>query len=102
MIRRPPRSTLFPYTTLFRSNDAVDAHPGGEVNALAIDAVFALGLFAVRVDGVPVATERADQDIVLLEEGGIRAPLGVVGQQTLPVAVRIPRVVPQSDFDGFN
>src|SRR6266496_1519299 len=24
MIRRPPRSTLFPYTTLFRSNDA---HP---------------------------------------------------------------------------
>src|SRR3712207_8179371 len=24
MIRRPPRSTLFPYTTLFRSVDAVD------------------------------------------------------------------------------
>src|SRR5256886_5846538 len=24
MIRRPPRSTLFPYTTLFRSIDAVD------------------------------------------------------------------------------
>src|SRR5437667_1812714 len=23
MIRRPPRSTLFPYTTLFRSTDAV-------------------------------------------------------------------------------
>src|SRR2546422_3387408 len=26
MIRRPPRSTLFPYTTLFRSNGA---NPGG-------------------------------------------------------------------------
>src|SRR3989454_8639173 len=25
MIRRPPRSTLFPYTTLFRSDDDVDA-----------------------------------------------------------------------------
>src|SRR3712207_9580132 len=25
MIRRPPRSTLFPYTTLFRSPDADDA-----------------------------------------------------------------------------
>src|SRR3712207_7727308 len=25
MIRRPPRSTLFPYTTLFRSADAGDA-----------------------------------------------------------------------------
>src|SRR5258708_10168593 len=24
MIRRPPRSTLFPYTTLFRSNDRVE------------------------------------------------------------------------------
>src|SRR5688572_30916140 len=24
MIRRPPRSTLFPYTTLFRSGDRVD------------------------------------------------------------------------------
>src|SRR5256885_3033959 len=24
MIRRPPRSTLFPYTTLFRSGEAVD------------------------------------------------------------------------------
>src|SRR2546422_5516557 len=27
MIRRPPRSTLFPYTTLFRSGPIVD--PGG-------------------------------------------------------------------------
>src|SRR2546430_6842604 len=26
MIRRPPRSTLFPYTTLFRSRDAVRCH----------------------------------------------------------------------------
>src|SRR5690242_21354665 len=25
MIRRPPRSTLFPYTTLFRSRTALDA-----------------------------------------------------------------------------
>src|SRR2546430_12117319 len=27
MIRRPPRSTLFPYTTLFRSNSASDLPP---------------------------------------------------------------------------
>src|SRR5256885_13302147 len=26
MIRRPPRSTLFPYTTLFRSSGLVDPH----------------------------------------------------------------------------
>src|SRR2546430_13654352 len=31
MIRRPPRSTLFPYTTLFRSASAPGAQPrGGE------------------------------------------------------------------------
>src|SRR5256885_13239591 len=29
MIRRPPRSTLFPYTTLFRSKTADDAVDGG-------------------------------------------------------------------------
>src|SRR2546425_13081543 len=30
MIRRPPRSTLFPYTTLFRS------HSGGELSGLQL------------------------------------------------------------------
>src|SRR3712207_8117234 len=29
MIRRPPRSTLFPYTTLFRSDDAEQQRQGG-------------------------------------------------------------------------
>src|SRR3712207_7876664 len=29
MIRRPPRSTLFPYTTLFRSDPATAAGTGG-------------------------------------------------------------------------
>src|SRR2546428_2710932 len=28
MIRRPPRSTLFPYTTLFRSNHVISAGTG--------------------------------------------------------------------------
>src|SRR3712207_9337592 len=31
MIRRPPRSTLFPYTTLFRSSMLYLLHPGYEV-----------------------------------------------------------------------
>src|SRR3712207_7716532 len=30
MIRRPPRSTLFPYTTLFRSNVEQAARPAAE------------------------------------------------------------------------
>src|SRR5690348_18222373 len=28
MLRPPPRSTLFPYTTLFRSREAKERHPG--------------------------------------------------------------------------
>src|SRR2546422_5401338 len=34
MIRRPPRSTLFPYTTLFRSQSAVDPQRRGEAGRL--------------------------------------------------------------------
>src|SRR3712207_8138529 len=35
MIRRPPRSTLFPYTTLFRSAEARRHRPGARNLALA-------------------------------------------------------------------
>src|SRR3712207_8876078 len=31
MIRRPPRSTLFPYTTLFRSLEGPEAVPGADL-----------------------------------------------------------------------
>src|SRR3712207_8649118 len=34
MIRRPPRSTLFPYTTLFRSRDVHVGHLDGVVGLL--------------------------------------------------------------------
>src|SRR3989441_8227130 len=44
MIRRPPRSTLFPYTTLFRS-----AWSTGEEQARDLHAIF--GRFGVPADG---------------------------------------------------
>src|SRR3712207_7360708 len=34
MLRRPPRSTLFPYATLFRSSGALDSHVLAAVQAL--------------------------------------------------------------------
>src|SRR2546430_6737597 len=34
MIRRPPRSTLFPYTTLFRSDPAAVPYPGASGGAV--------------------------------------------------------------------
>src|SRR3712207_7616674 len=46
MIRRPPRSTLFPYTTLFRSLTE------GELKAVREDMVaMAKGTFLVKRDG---------------------------------------------------
>src|SRR2546430_16621979 len=36
MIRRPPRSTLFPYTTLFRSRAAADRRRAAEAAAAAV------------------------------------------------------------------
>src|SRR2546430_13159262 len=51
MIRRPPRSTLFPYTTLFRSvggeRDVLDARDGGQV-ANQVGEVRAQQRFAAR------------------------------------------------------
>src|SRR2546426_8424573 len=47
MIRRPPRSTLFPYTTLFRSPPA----------ASGVDSVVALG----AATGQPEAVQRSEE-----------------------------------------
>src|SRR5256885_10388598 len=52
MIRRPPRSTLFPYTTLFRSFDVFAFHRGGE------GFLFHLFLHAARAHAVQLL--RAD------------------------------------------
>src|SRR3712207_8556774 len=48
MIRRPPRSTLFPYTTLFRSPGAVDEHR----RPAAVDLVAGPGVPLVHADDV--------------------------------------------------
>src|SRR3712207_9096402 len=50
MIRRPPRSTLFPYTTLFRSTP--DVGLGGEIERLRHDADDLVGL-TVEVERPP-------------------------------------------------
>src|SRR2546427_6570343 len=36
MIRRPPRSTLFPYTTLFRSSRVLDRRQGRRARAAVV------------------------------------------------------------------
>src|SRR5260370_20301722 len=53
MIRRPPRSTLFPYTTLFRSGNLIAL---GEGEELAQQSLRALGLGAAHAEGPAAAT----------------------------------------------
>src|SRR3712207_9360330 len=52
MIRRPPRSTLFPYTTLFRSVDPALDDPGQHLLGLALLARGRLGDAALVVQHV--------------------------------------------------
>src|SRR5256885_13068784 len=54
MIRRPPRSTLFPYTTLFRSNAAAAAatwppHPASQG---------LVQMFGVLIDTIIICSDR--------------------------------------------
>src|SRR2546429_6133241 len=76
MIRRPPRSTLFPYTTLFRSQGVAvpgddpdrqvgtgGREPGGDRGRPAVDRVHPV---AVHVVGQPrgAADSRDDHDVL--------------------------------------
>src|SRR2546425_5135412 len=90
MIRRPPRSTLFPYTTLFRSHRAVAAQerPVTPVFAPGVLVVLAVVRFDVAVV-VAVRSEEHTSELqslaylvcrLLLEKKKLdfasRAPLG--------------------------
>src|SRR2546422_4402240 len=62
MIRRPPRSTLFPYTTLFRSRLAALDVLAGEVERHELDEACRRPLVVgvLRIDGPPVSVEKQD------------------------------------------
>src|SRR5258707_2708302 len=61
MIRRPPRSTLFPYTTLFRSRGPCAAAQGSPPDGADRQGHPDLGLHAGKCPGVRLQLGRRDR-----------------------------------------
>src|SRR3989442_9498938 len=66
MIRRPPRSTLFPYTTLFRSQVGSRVLYGDEQRSLRCH-------FSALVEHVRMCVDQAGQDRRLAEVNHLRS-----------------------------
>src|SRR3712207_8914552 len=79
MIRRPPRSTLFPYTTLFRSVEALDhlraRGADAEGEPAAGDEVQAGGGHGQQRRGARVDVEDPGGELQVLRPGGQVAEL---------------------------
>src|SRR3989442_11006592 len=86
MIRRPPRSTLFPYTTLFRSvirralrHVVIAAHDAPGVAAVLAAVQRRVLIFDQRIDGVGIGGGDRDRDladdVIRRREAVAREPL---------------------------
>src|SRR5256885_10047092 len=85
MIRRPPRSTLFPYTTLFRSVEVEGAVGGyGVVRAHHSD------VGGMQAGSMPAGARE------IFAEGVVVPPLRLTpeGERFLPANVRTPQARP--------
>src|SRR2546430_7176307 len=63
MIRRPPRSTLFPYTTLFRSQHS-GVIPGESYTSLASEADRLRNITYLQQKAQALETERAERKLI--------------------------------------
>src|SRR2546422_9225846 len=73
MIRRPPRSTLFPYTTLFRSDSHMPKHAASSDWDLQALAEAVLRDFNVQVEPQGWLTKEPDLEERVLRERVVRA-----------------------------
>src|SRR2546422_3048516 len=84
MIRRPPRSTLFPYTTLFRSKSTLGA---GEISDTLAD------LIVAKAEGNPFFVEELGRAV--REQGGAAGALTVPDTIQEVLLGRIGRLAPE-------
>src|SRR3712207_9263252 len=109
MIRRPPRSTLFPYTTLFRSGfmRGVGTIPVDRGGGKASEAALRTGLRRLKDGGLfgiyPEGTRSPDGRLyrgktgvarLAIESGAPVIPVAMVGTNIAqPIGTRIPKVI---------
>src|SRR6266478_7829480 len=72
MIRRPPRSTLFPYTTLFRSPPGRQYVGQPEINWLLVERARRRGRVVRLKGGDPGVFARLAEEIEAVRGGGVR------------------------------
>src|SRR3712207_9036035 len=84
MIRRPPRSTLFPYTTLFRSEELFSGAMHGMVAVLHKHG----DQHSEFVDARQQAAFNEDYD---QEFGGVGIRLRLLGEPKTPTVIGLPR-----------
>src|SRR3712207_4631715 len=97
MIRRPPRSTLFPYTTLFRSytfiSGALQAWIADEVGEGNLGRVYLRGEQADYLGSLVGVIASA-----LLATVALRAPLLIGGLLTVALGLTLALVMPERNF----
>src|SRR3989449_8579661 len=112
MIRRPPRSTLFPYTTLFRSLDVLAenhdvellrlAHRTGHTREVAHRAhagVKVEQLAQGDVEGADAAADRRGEGAF---DGHTVLADGLEGRVGKPTARLLERLLPGQDLEPFD
>src|SRR5256885_8644702 len=97
MIRRPPRSTLFPYTTLFRSDGRFNISSGKPCNGL----MSKIG-FEPRSSRVSGMSFKGDRSVIRSEEhtSELQSPCNLVcrlllekKKQTIPARLQLEIII---------
>src|SRR5688572_32872580 len=80
MIRRPPRSTLFPYTTLFRSGGDDDGEPAGNGggDGAALELVAGPG-DELKFDQTSLEAAAGEVTITMVNEGDLPHNVAIKG-----------------------
>src|SRR3712207_7860751 len=88
MIRRPPRSTLFPYTTLFRSQAGRYDTVGIDCVAMNVNDVVCVGAEPIALVDY-LAVERTDPDTLRAIGEGLKAGAEDAGVEKIGRSTRL-------------